>query len=179
MKSYLVLGADGNRYGPADEAMLANWAREGRIVAGTILIDALSNEQTTANRLPLLRDALIAERPRPAAFDVTQTAAGRGPGLPPIPPQAHPVAGYPQPVMNYGAAVQPGVGPKSKVVAGLLGIFLGGIGAHRFYLGFIGVGLLILLSNVACGIGFLWGMIEGILCLAGKMRDSEGRLLRD
>src|SRR5258707_374960 len=30
---------------------------------------------------------------------------------------------------------------KSKLVAGLLGIFLGGLGVHRFYLGYIGIGI--------------------------------------
>ena len=30
---------------------------------------------------------------------------------------------------------------KSKLAAGLLGIFLGSFGVHRFYLGFIGIGI--------------------------------------
>jgi len=60
-------------------------------------------------------------------------------------------------------------GEKSKVVAGILGILLGGIGAHKFYLGNIGMGILYL-----C---FCWtlipsivGLIEGIIYLT--MTDS-------
>ena len=47
--------------------------------------------------------------------------AGQQPG--------YPNAGYGQP--GYGT----GVAPKSKVTAALLAFFLGGIGAHNFYLG--------------------------------------------
>lgn len=54
--------------------------------------------------------------------------------------------------------------PKSKTTAGILGILLGGIGAHKFYLGKTGMGILYLL--------FCWtyipsivGLIEGIVYL--------------
>lgn len=68
---------------------------------------------------------------------------------------------------------------KSRVAAGLLGIFLGGLGAHRFYLGFAGIGLIQLLLTVTTGIGVIWGFIEGILLLVGAMdRDKYGHLLR-
>ncbi len=70
---------------------------------------------------------------------------------------------------------------KSKVVAGLLGIFLGGLGIHRFYLGFTGIGLAqIAVSLVTCGIGSIWGLIEGILILTGSINtDAKGRALKD
>ena len=75
----------------------------------------------------------------------------------------------------------PGAELKSKLVAGLLGIFLGGLGVHRFYLGFTGIGVAqILVSFFTCGLGAWWGFIEGILILAGSMnQDAEGRPLRD
>ena len=41
---------------------------------------------------------------------------------------------------------------KSKVTAGLLALLLGGIGAHKFYLGHTGLGVLFLLTNT---VGFL------------------------
>jgi hypothetical protein len=41
-------------------------------------------------------------------------------------------------------------GTKSKVVAGLLGIFLGGFGAHKFYVGSWGWGLVFLLIPPFC-----------------------------
>lgn len=72
---------------------------------------------------------------------------------------------------------------KSKVAAGLLGIFLGGFGIHRFYLGFTTIGILqILVTIVTCGIGSIWGLIEGILYLVGAngfTTDATGRPLRD
>ena len=58
---------------------------------------------------------------------------------------------------------------KSKVVAGLLGIFLGGWGIHNFYLGNTNRGIIqIVVTIVTCGIGALWGFIEGILILTGS-----------
>ena len=72
-------------------------------------------------------------------------------------------------------------GQKSKVAAGLLGIFLGGWGIHRFYLGFIGIGIAqIIVTILTCGIGALWGFIEGIMILCNAMpTDAEGRPLGD
>ncbi len=72
-------------------------------------------------------------------------------------------------------------GSKSKLVAGLLGIFLGGLGVHRFYLGFMGMGILqLILTIVTCGIASIWGFIEGILILVGNMnKDAEGNDLID
>jgi len=54
--------------------------------------------------------------------------------------------------------------PSKKMVAGLLGIFLGTFGAHRFYLGDTKGGLIRLaISIVTCGAGGIIGTIEGIL----------------
>ena len=89
-----------------------------------------------------------------------------------------------------GLSNAPGIPPvahavdlrKSKLVAGLLGIFLGGFGVHRFYLGYTGIGVAqILVTCFTCGIGSLWGLIEGILILVGSTitTDSEGRTLKD
>ncbi|MBG82648.1 MAG: TM2 domain-containing protein [SAR202 cluster bacterium] len=69
---------------------------------------------------------------------------------------------------------------KSRVVAGVLGIVLGGIGVHRFYLGSVGIGILqIILTIITFGIAGIWGFIEGVIILAGgKWRDSSGKALR-
>ena len=70
---------------------------------------------------------------------------------------------------------------KSKLAAGLLGIFLGGFGIHRFYLGYIGLGIAqIAVTLITCGIGALWGFIEGILILTGTINlDGQGRPLKE
>lgn len=70
---------------------------------------------------------------------------------------------------------------KSKIAAGLLGIFLGGFGIHNFYLGYTGkaVGQLVL-TICSCGIGGIWGFIEGILILCGNINtDANGVPLKD
>jgi TM2 domain-containing membrane protein YozV len=70
---------------------------------------------------------------------------------------------------------------KSRMVAGLLGLFLGYIGVHNFYLGFTGKAILqIILTVVTCGIAGIWGFIEGILILAGNINtDADGNRLAD
>lgn len=74
--------------------------------------------------------------------------------------------------MNY-APQQP---TKEKLVAGLLGIFLGSLGIHKFYLGYTKSGVIMLLvSLLTFGIGAsvmsIIGLIEGILYLTKS--DAE------
>lgn len=68
---------------------------------------------------------------------------------------------------------------KKKMVAGLLGIFLGGWGIHQFYLGDAKKGIIrIVVSLVTCGFGGIWGFIEGIMILAGSIKtDAAGNEL--
>lgn len=70
---------------------------------------------------------------------------------------------------------------KSKMAAGLLGIFLGAWGIHNFYLGFTTKAIIqIVVSLCTCGIGGLWGFIEGIMILCGKINtDANGNPLID
>ena len=64
------------------------------------------------------------------------------------------------------------VGQK-KLVAGLLGILLGGLGIHRFYLGDTTGGILRIVANVACGAGAVIGLIEGIIYLTKSDADFK------
>ncbi len=53
-----------------------------------------------------------------------------------------------------------------RVLCGVLGILIGGIGIHRFVLGDVVGGILrIVISAVTCGFGSLIGLIEGIIYL--------------
>lgn len=65
---------------------------------------------------------------------------------------------------------------KSKMVAGLLQLFLGTVGAGRFYTGHFGIAIAQLLTAGGCGI---WSLIDGIIFLTGKGTDAQGRPLRD
>ena len=78
-----------------------------------------------------------------------------------------------------GAAAPPQLSPpnihaasraSNKIAAGICGILLGGMGIHKFILGYTGAGLTMLLVNIlTCGIGgivmHIIGIIEGILYL--------------
>lgn len=54
---------------------------------------------------------------------------------------------------------------RNKILAGLFGIFLGGFGIHKFYLGKIGQGILYLIFSWTLIPSFV-GFIEGIIYLA-------------
>ncbi|MCR4671883.1 MAG: TM2 domain-containing protein [Lachnospiraceae bacterium] len=80
---------------------------------------------------------------------------------------------FQRPQEQYTQPVVP-VRNKSKVVAGILGILLGGIGIHKFYLGYKKAGLIMLLVTIICafiGLGFIArivsivGLAEGIIYL--------------
>jgi TM2 domain-containing membrane protein YozV len=112
-------------------------------------------------------------------------APGPAPVYAPPPTYAQPVPGAvpPQdvPQLVLGAA-------KSKIAGGILGILLGHLGIHNFYLGYTGKALGQLLLTVvgvltSClGVGVLlciaawvWGLIEGIMILTGSInKDAKG-----
>jgi TM2 domain-containing membrane protein YozV len=60
---------------------------------------------------------------------------------------------------------------KSRLVALLLCFFLGVFGAHRFYVGKIGTGVLMILTLGGVGI---WATIDFIIIILGSFRDKEG-----
>ncbi len=82
---------------------------------------------------------------------------------------------------------------KSKMAAGLLGIFLGQWGVHNFYLGYTGKAVAQLLLSIFgyillfVVVGFfmvaaagIWGLIEGIMILSGSINtDANGNPLKD
>ncbi|MCK6483255.1 MAG: TM2 domain-containing protein [Phycisphaerae bacterium] len=172
MKFY-VIGADRQRYGPEEMPTLLRWTRERRIVADTVLIDAASGREYQAADIPGLAAAIRgtptpgpeAVRVEPRAFDANQRRANDY--------AAAPYAAVPNP--RYAEAA----GTKSKVSAALLALLFPGFGLHRFYLGFPGIAILQILLTPVCGIGAIWCIVEGVLCLLGRMHDSDGRPLRD
>lgn len=65
---------------------------------------------------------------------------------------------------------------KSKMVALLLCIFLGGLGIHRFYVGKIGTGIIWLLTSGCFGIGYI---VDIVMIATGKFTDKAGNALTD
>lgn len=63
---------------------------------------------------------------------------------------------------------------KSFVAALVLNWFLGGLGVHRFYTGYVGIGIAQLLTLGGCGI---WALIDLITICLGNFKDAEGRPL--
>ena len=108
------------------------------------------------------------------------------PGYPPPQyPPPPPVGAYYDPSAPYGRHPLTGepLSDKSKLVAGLLqliGLF-GLVGIGRIYLDYTGLGVAqLLVGLVTCGIGaVIWGIIDAILILTDKVRDPQGRPLRD
>lgn len=123
---------------------------------------------------------------------------GQHPQFPPpvYPAQSSLPGFYIDPIAPYGRHRFTGepLSDKSKVTAGLLqliGLF-GILGIGRLYLGYTGLGIAQLLIGIfggiiigllTCGIGFLipavWAIVDAVLIMTDKVRDPQGRPLRD
>ena len=76
-------------------------------------------------------------------------------------------------------------GQKSKIAAGVLGITVGTLGIHNFYLGNIGKGIAQLLLTVLGGciivgpiVALIWSLVESIQIFTGKIdKDAKGNPL--
>lgn len=58
----------------------------------------------------------------------------------------------------------------------LLCFFLGGFGVHRFYVGKIGTGILMLFTLGGLGI---WTLIDFIIIVIGKYKNKEGNVIQN
>jgi len=64
---------------------------------------------------------------------------------------------------------------KNYLVTLLLCFFLGSVGIHRFYVGKVGTGILMLLT--AGGFG-LWTIIDFIVIVFGNFKDKDGNRIK-
>lgn len=63
------------------------------------------------------------------------------------------------------------LGGKSQVIALILCICVGGLGIHRFYLGYTWQGIVQLLTLGGCGI---WSLIDLIRIITGDLQPKDG-----
>ena len=87
------------------------------------------------------------------------------------------------------APILPVVGVKSKQTAMILAFVFGWAGAHRFYLGYVTLGIVQFLLSVffslcTYGLSFvavlIWGIYEGLMIQNGTFnRDADGRPLKE
>ena len=155
----------------------------------------------TATELIRLFDDLPAVPGQPSGQYRTAAQDPVGPyppthyGSPPPGTGQYPTGGYPgafPPAPYTGSHVPHGYDPqapygrdpvsgfpysdRSKVVAGLLQLFLP-IGIGRLYAGHTGIGVAQLVLTLFFGIGVIWAFIDGIVILAGRPTDGNGRPL--
>lgn len=60
---------------------------------------------------------------------------------------------------------------KSQIIALILVLLVGIIGAHRFYLGYTGIGIIQILTLGGCGI---WTLIDLIMIITGDLKPKDG-----
>jgi len=86
---------------------------------------------------------------------------------------ACPHCGAPQQVASASTGVR---SDKDYLVTVLLCFFLGTFGVHRFYVGKVGTGLLMLVTLGGFGI---WTLIDFIIVVLGNFTDSDGRKIKN
>ncbi len=60
---------------------------------------------------------------------------------------------------------------KTQLAAFLLCFFLGFLGVHRFYMGYVGIGIIQLLTLGGCGI---WALIDLVMIITGDLKTKSG-----
>ncbi len=149
---------EGNNYGPVPRGGLDAWYEEGRITADCQLLRAGQQQwQWAADVYPELEEEEEEEEEKDKDKDEEQDKVAHG--LAPA---------------STGSDLARS--SRSKAIAGLLGIFLGPLGTHRFYLGYWGLGLAMLFTAGGCGV---WSLIDAICVILGRVRDADGRPLSD
>jgi TM2 domain-containing membrane protein YozV len=155
LNMFRIIGADGRQYGPVSTDQLRRWLAEGRAGGHTLVQPEGAQEWKELSLFPEFAADLKAPPPPPLA---------QPPGVQPIDAAAKSKA-------------------SNKLAAGICGILLGGFGVHKFVLGYVGTGMIMLLVSIlSCGLLYwlmhLIGLIEGIVYLA-KSDEEFVRLYVD
>lgn len=165
--------------GPLTREQIDELIRDGVILAGTFVWRAGMIEWVRADQSPDLKAYFAQATPYMSPPPAPNSPAGGGMARPTQSPQ-EPFFSSQTP---YGYNRPPTMNPyfersdKSKIAAGLLQIFLPGIG--RLYLGYVGLGILQLLASL-CGFGVIWAWLDAVYIFCGGVKiDGSGRHLLD
>jgi predicted Zn finger-like uncharacterized protein len=189
---------EGNSYGPVSRTALDQWLADGRITADCQLLAVGSGQwQWASDVYPELDDEADDEPQLPSAFAPQIKVAEPQPvwspaalSLPAEKATEPAVTELPGPIVMRRSSAPTDTAPssvadgkegtsrssRSKAIAGLLGIFLGPLGTHRFYLGYWGVGLAMLFTLGGLGV---WSLIDAACVILGRVNDADGRPLSD
>jgi TM2 domain-containing membrane protein YozV len=145
---YRIIGINGQQYGPINAEQVRRWMAENRVNAQTLM------------------QAEGAQDWKPLSSFSEFAADIKAPPPPPIGQSAAP-APAPLPAVASPDLVSRA---SNKIPAGICGILLGGLGIHKFILGYTGPGLILLLVSIlTCGLAWpvthIIGLIEGIIYL--------------
>lgn len=163
---------DGEIYGPIPRTELDEWMAEGRVTAECqVIIDGDAQWKWATDLYPQLEQPAAGGGASDNPFDFAASGGGASAGV------SVSTGGTTGATGSTSTKKTPeGVSDKSKLVAGLLAIFLGSVGVHRFYLGYTGLGIAMICCCGGCG---WWQLFDVIMIFTGKLPDADGRPLKD
>lgn len=183
-----TIRVEGTVYGPVELETLGEWAREGRVLPETIIHDTSSEFRFRADEHPFLREEMAKFVPVPPPVPPTQAG--------PIPNPYTPQGQAQRPIGQATATRATVAQANNKIAAGICAILLGGLGIHKFILGYTGEGIIMLMLTLfgiplwimlaAMGLPFLFppaimaliGTIEGIIYLSKSDQDFVDTYVR-
>lgn len=172
--------------GPLTREQMDELISGGVIAKDTYVWRTGMNDWLHADRVPELRtgfavaDPFVMPPPPPTPGRPSVTATA--PQQAPFTGQAHGLSSWRSDVLAPAPNAYPAFGAiksdRSRVLAGVLNLFLPGVG--RIYLGHMAHGVLQLVLAMCGGVGFIWSFVDGIIILAGGVKyDGYGRVLTD
>jgi len=181
-------GEDGEAFGPVDRPTLDAWKAEGRISVDCQVLQQGSDQWQWASDLyPELEEAEEDTVAAPTATEgasandeavAEQSSLGSQKSRSAVSSsrRARADGATEEDEDDEEATDETGLSPHSKPVAFLLALTLGWLGIHRFYLGYVGIGLAMLFTF---GGLMMWSLTDALRILFGHVPDSEGLKLRD
>lgn len=140
----------------------------------TVMLDPAAMQQRLAAEMREAKAAAPPSPPPPPPPPPVAAAPAPAPPRPPATPATPPPVAAEPALAPAGAPAATPAGEREWLVTLLLCIFLGTLGAHRFYTGKILSGVLQLVTAGGC---FIWWLIDLFMILTGSFRDAEGRPL--